>query len=148
MKDITGFEGLYGITSCGKVWTYKHNRFLTPGINKNGYYCVKLCKDGKVIEKYVHRLVAETYIPNPNNLPQINHKDEIKAHNNLQNLEWCSAKYNARYSNAKPFKCIETGEIFESTYDAAEKLNLHQPGIHRALQGKLKTTGSLRFEYI
>ena len=97
MKDIKGYEGLYGITSCGKVWSYKYKKFLKPVAYDNGYLCVTLCKNGKIKNYTIHRLVAEAYIPNPDNLPQINHKDENKANNCLQNLEWCDAKYNSNY---------------------------------------------------
>ena len=97
MKDIKNYEGLYAVTSCGKVWSYKRKRFLKPKANKYGYLFVSLWKDNELKNFYVHRLVAEAYIPNPENLPQINHKDENKANNCLQNLEWCDAKYNANY---------------------------------------------------
>ena len=97
MKDIKGYEGLYGITSCGKVWSYKRKKFLTPIANKGGYLYVYLYKDNESKKYYIHRLVAEAYIPNQENLPQINHKDENKTNNCLQNLEWCSAKYNNNY---------------------------------------------------
>lgn len=77
MRDIPGFEGLYAVTSCGKVWSYKSKKFIKPYRIGNGYLAVKLA--GKNYR--VHRLVAMTYIPNPENLPFVNHKDENK-HNN------------------------------------------------------------------
>ena len=94
MKDIKGYEGLYAITSCGKVWSYKRKKFLKSMTKSNGYLYVALIRDGEKKWYRVHRLVAEAYIPNPDNLPQVNHKDENKANNCLQNLEWCDAKYN------------------------------------------------------
>ena len=97
MKDVVGYEGLYAVTSCGKVWSYKNKKFLKPLTDINGYLYVNLFKDGKMKHYKVHRLVAEAYLPNPNNLPQINHRDENKANNCLQNLEWCDAKYNSNY---------------------------------------------------
>lgn len=97
MKDVKGYEGLYAVTSCGKVWSYRNKRFLTPEDNGHGYLRVNLHKDGKDKKYMIHRLVAEAYIPNPENLPQINHKDENKTNNCLQNLEWCDAKYNVNY---------------------------------------------------
>ena len=97
MKDIKNYEGLYGITSCGKVWSYRNECFLKPLVDKDGYLFVHLYKDGKMKNCYVHRLVAMAYIPNPENLPQINHRDENKTNNCLQNLEWCDAKYNSNY---------------------------------------------------
>ena len=97
MKDIKNYEGIYGITSCGKVWSYRRKKFLKPKDNGNGYLQVILYKDKEKKSCYVHRLVAEAYIPNNENLPQINHKDENKTNNCLQNLEWCDAKYNYNY---------------------------------------------------
>lgn len=97
MKDIKGYEGLYAITSCGKVWSYISNKFLKQKIDKDGYCTVNLYKDKKRKTKKIHRLVAEAYLENPNNLPEVNHKDEIKTNNSIQNLEWCSTKYNRQY---------------------------------------------------
>ena len=75
MKDIKGYEGLYAVTSCGRVWSYRRNKFLAPATIKSGYNYVNLYKDGKKKFCRVHRLVAEAYIPNPDNLPQVNHKN-------------------------------------------------------------------------
>ena len=97
MKDVVGYEGLYAVTSCGKVWSYRNECFLKPKCEKNGYLRVNLYKDGKMKRHLIHRLVAMAYIPNPENLPEINHKDENKTNNCLQNLEWCDAKYNHNY---------------------------------------------------
>ena len=96
MRDIIGYEGLYAITSCGRVWSYKRNKFLAPR-EKDGYLNVHLYKDGISKEFLVHRLVGLAYIDNPNNLPEINHKSEVKTENFVNNLEWCSSKYNNTY---------------------------------------------------
>lgn len=97
MKDVKGYEGLYAVTSCGKVWSYRNECFLKHRAATNGYLLVDLHKDGKRKTYSLHRLVAMAYIPNPENLPQINHRDENKANNCLQNLEWCDASYNNNY---------------------------------------------------
>ena len=97
MKDIENYEGLYAITPEGEVWSYKRKKFLVPYTCGDKYLIVALCKYGVRKQYYVHRLVAEAYIPNPENLPQINHRDENKTNNCLQNLEWCDAKYNNNY---------------------------------------------------
>lgn len=129
MKDITGYEGLYAITSCGKVWSYRSKKFLKPNIYKTGYYAYRLYKDGKQKSYLAHRLVAEAYIDNPDKLPEVNHKDEIKSHNWIGNLEWCSNEYNRHYgtqiqraSEKKQTKvmCNETGQVFDSFQDAHE----------------------------
>lgn len=94
MKDIIGYEGLYAITSCGKVWSYKRCCFLTPRFNESGYLRVQLIKNGKRKNKTIHRLVAEAFIPNLDDKPQVSHKDECKTHNWVNNLEWATSKEN------------------------------------------------------
>ena len=102
LKDIVGYEGLYAVTQDGQVWAYPNRlhkgKFLKIALRK-GYPFVCLCKKGaKIIQKSVHRLVAECYLPNPDSLPQVNHKDSNKENNHLSNLEWCSASYNKKHS--------------------------------------------------
>lgn len=149
MKDVVGYEGLYSVTSCGKVWSWKRNKFLKPKKEHNGYLRVTLTDEaGNRKMWFIHRLVALTYIPNVENLPQVNHKDENRTNNCLQNLEWCSAQYNIDYSQSKPIQCVETGEVFKSTQDAARKLNLSPGNIGSVLKGKYKKTGNLSFKYV
>ena len=96
-KDIENYEGLYQISNFGRVYSIKRNRFLNPKKSGNGYRQVVLYKEDKHKYCYVHRLVAQAFIPNPQNLPQINHISEIKSDNRAENLEWCTAKYNLTY---------------------------------------------------
>ena len=109
MKDIKNYEGLYAVTSCGKVWSYTHKRFLNPQCNGH-YYQVNLSKDGKTRHHFIHRLVAEAYLLNPNSLPQVNHIDENKANNAVTNLEWCTVKENANHGtrNARISKAMRS----------------------------------------
>ena len=101
MIDVIGYECLYSVTQDGQVWAYQNRlhkgKFLKPSLKK-GYPFVCLCKDSKIVQKTVHRLVAEAYLPNPDNLPQVNHKDSNKENNNLSNLEWCTASQNKKHS--------------------------------------------------
>ena len=101
-KDIKGFEGLYKISNFGNVKSLnykrtKKERILTPGNIANGYLCVLLYKNGTRKTFTIHRLVAQTFIENPENLPQVNHIDEDKTNNRVENLEWCDIKYNNNY---------------------------------------------------
>ena len=98
-KDIPGYEGLYMISNLSHVYSFKLNRLLIQYKDENGYKDVWLTKDGKGKHYSVHRLVAMTFIPNPDNLPQVNHKDENPSNNCVLNLEWCTAKYNCNYGN-------------------------------------------------
>ena len=107
-KSIPGYEGLYEVSSYGRVKSlerYKSNnggiqlikeKILKPHNTKKGYLTVQF--SNKIFK--VHRLVAEAFIPNPDNLPMVNHKDEDKTNNNVDNLEWCTAKYNSNYGTA------------------------------------------------
>ena len=106
MKEIKGFPG-YFVTKNGKVYSNKRGKLreLKPAPrSKNGYLGVALTKNGKKVTKNVHRLVAEAYIPNPDNLPEVNHIDENKLNNHVDNLEWVTSSQNTRYSAYKQAK--------------------------------------------
>ena len=94
-KDIEEYNGEYQVSNLGRVKSFKNNKekLLKPFFtktNQEGYLVVNLCQNNKRKIKLVHRLVAEAFIPNPNNFPFINHKDEDKTNNNVDNLEWCN----------------------------------------------------------
>lgn len=155
MIDIIGYEGLYAITNCGQVWSYRKNTFLKPYLAR-GYFKVCLCKDKIRKQVLIHRLVAEAFIPNPLNLPQINHIDENKQNNCAENLEWCNAKYNINYgehnkkvgkSHCKKVYCVELGKVFESAKLAAMQLGLSDSNIAKCCKGKYKTTGGFHWKY-
>jgi hypothetical protein len=101
MKDIVGYEGLYAVTEDGMVWAYPNRihkgKFLKPSLKK-GYPFVCLCKGSEIKQFSIHRLVAETYLPNFDSLPQVNHIDSNKENNHVSNLEWCSASQNKKHS--------------------------------------------------
>lgn len=112
-KSVKNYDGLYEVSSTGlvrsvmrKVWNPGRNcyrtqypRILRLSTDDKGYNRVTLSKDGKVKQHLVHRLVAEAFIPNPNNLPQINHKSEVTNDNRVENLEWCTNEYNCNYGS-------------------------------------------------
>lgn len=112
--DIEDYEGKYQVSNEGRVKSLNYNRtgkecILKPAVNRDGYLFVVLCKDGKAKIYYLHRLVASAFIPNPDGLPQVNHKDEDKTNNSVlvnldnsvdfekSNLEWCTHEYNHNY---------------------------------------------------
>ena len=100
-KDIKNYEGLYQVSNLGRVYSIRNNKILKPKLNRCGYLSVNLKYKGSHVTKSIHRLVAEAFIPNPNDFPQVNHKDEDKTNNCVDNLEWCSAKYNINYGTCR-----------------------------------------------
>ena len=107
-KPIPGYEGKYEISNYGRVKSYQYckkqktnERFLTPIRQTTGYCFVNLYKDKKMKLVSIHRLVAESFVPNPDNLPVVNHKDESRDNNYFENLEWCTHKYNLSYGTTR-----------------------------------------------
>ena len=101
-KDIKGYEGKYQVSNHGNVKSLNYHRtgkerLLKPTLQTTGYLYVSLFKPLKRFQ--IHRLVANAFIPNPNNLPCVNHKDEDKTNNHVDNLEWCTQLYNINYGN-------------------------------------------------
>ena len=140
MKDIKGYEGLYAITGCGKVWSYKSKKFLSPGVNA-GYLQVGLMKDGERKYLYIHRLVAETYIPNPNGYDTVDHIDGDRTHNYINNLQWMKNADNARKAQCEKVICVETGEEFNSLTSAAEYCGVTKGAISQAIRKGYKSGG-------
>lgn len=109
-KNIPGYEGIYVVSNFGKVKSLQRTRkgsygsimivyekILNHKIDKDGYHIVTLSKEGKTKCIGVHRLVAQAFLKNFNNLPMVNHKDEDPSNNRVDNLEWCDVKYNNNY---------------------------------------------------
>lgn len=163
MKDIKDYEGLYAVTSCGKVWSYKSKKFLKTRKQRDGYYLVNLSKNGVSTTYQLHRLVAQTYLSNGENLPQINHKDGDKSNNCVNNLEYCSASYNQLHkyklmkergveitmtiNNSKKVRCIETGIIYSSGKECAQAMGLDPSHISKCCRGKAKSHKGYHFEF-
>lgn len=125
-KDVPGFEGLYQVSDLGRIKSFKKSKkfkspmeyILTPSLTNSGYCIVTLYGENTRRKFLVHRLVATVFLPNPHNLPQINHKDENKTNNSVKNLEWCTAEYNNAYGTAR-IRSIDTKStpIAQKTYD-------------------------------
>lgn len=101
-KDVKGYEDYYQVSNNGNVKSLRNGKILIPSITIHGYKRITLCKNGKKENKVIHRLVAEAFLDNPKNLICVNHKDENKLNNCVENLEWCDRKYNTNYGT-----CIE-----------------------------------------
>lgn len=146
MRDIPGYEGLYAATKhTGQIWSYRRNIFLKDRADKDGYRRITLHTEDKKMKTYqVHRLIALAWLPNPENYDLINHKDEIKTNNDVDNLEWCDYKYNNNYGTRldkvkKPVICVETGERYNSIKEAAAANNVSVTSVSSCLRGVTKT---------
>ncbi len=170
-KDIEGYEGLYQVSNLGRTKSLKRKfvkeeKILTYTKNKKGYLQVSLAKNGKTKTERVNRLVAKTFIPNPKNLPQVNHIDGNKLDNSIENLEWCDCKYNINEAwkiglNKKRFgrennrsRKVEQYDLngnFIRTWDtikqAADKLKINTANIIACCQGKYKKSHGFIWRY-
>ena len=172
---IEGYEDLYQVSNLGRVKSLNYRKsnqeqILKQDTNKKGYQQVQLYKDRKPKTFRVHRLVANAFIPNPNNLPQVNHKDEVKANNHVSNLEWCTVEYNINYGtrNEKVSKLMYgklgkdcpnskqviqltlSGEVvrkWDSTMDIQRELGYNQGNISKCCKGKRKTSNGYKWCY-
>lgn len=158
MKEIQEFPG-YFVTENGEIWSNFRKKFLKFSIDKNGYFIVRLRKNNKTYRRLVHRLVAITYIPNPNKYPIVNHIDENKQNNSIDNLEWCDTKYNNNYGtrnerlsiiNGIPVQCVETGIIYHSASEAGRILKIDNSKISKICNKipGFKTVGGYHWEYV
>lgn len=161
-KDVPDYEGYYEISNTGLIRSKNGLRKLQ--INYHGYYYIKLCKNGVHKKFQVHRLVGKTFIPNPHNLPEINHKDENPLNNNVENLEWCDRTYNNNYgtrnaragigiskaNSKKVMRFDRKGnyiDTFESVKKAAEYLGIHYSSIVGCARHKRPSAGGYIWKY-
>ena len=161
MKLIKGFE-CYSVSKHGEVYSHNKNRLIYLNKKKNGYLQVNLFNNGIFKTKLVHRLVAETYIPNLNNYKQVNHINGIKTDNRVENLEWVSAKENTNHSwkiglskNTEYQRKIATqthsklvldkqnGIFYNSVKEASICLDIYYPRLKNMLNGAVKNKTSL-----
>lgn len=161
-KDIEGYEGIYEVSSKGQVRNIRSGKVLKQQKSDKGYCKVKLRKDGVTKEYRIHRLVAMAFIPNPDNLPQVNHKSEVKTENSVDNLEWCDDEYNNHYgtgktrsgeSRKKPIIAFDgihkLGTYYPSTKDASVFLTGREKSsnIRMALKGNRQTALGFSWDY-
>jgi hypothetical protein len=97
MKEIEGYPN-YMVSECGGIWSRNRNKYLAGSLDRDGYVSVTLCNSIGQKNYRVHRLVAQAYLSNPNNLPVINHKNGIKDDNCVGNIEWCGVSYNTKHA--------------------------------------------------
>ena len=168
-KDIEGYEGLYQVSNLGRVKSLKYRQsnnenILKPQVDGGGYLMVHLWKDKKPKAMKVHRLVAQAFIPNPDSLPEVNHKSEVKTENTVDEIEWCNHKYNCNYGSRN----IRSGEKrknnggfvviqftnkgdyvneYNSAREASRETGVLHSGICRCCQGKIQSAGGFIWKY-
>ena len=164
MRDVVGHESQYGITADGRVWSKREQRFKTLNDKGTGYFFVGLYskEKKKIVNRPVHQLVAEAFIPKPDwYTPGMNvdvgHKDDDTTNNHVSNLYWCTRAENLNtdhYREAQKVKirskvrCVETGDIFDSIAAAGRWLGKHKYGINLWLLGKQQTCGGYHWERV
>lgn len=168
-KDIKDYEGLYQVSNWGRVKSLNYrktgkSKLMKLMKNKKGYLTVVFHKNGEYKRYLVHRLVAEHFIPNPDNLPFINHKDEDKKNNKVGNLEWCNNEYNSNYgtrnyrisstnTNGKLSKPVLqftlSGYLIKEWVSMAEctRNGFQQSAVCRCCQGKRKSAYGFKWQY-
>ena len=185
-KDIAGFEGKYQVSNTGKVkslertvWNgkgyYKIPEKILEGYdNGYGYLCVKLCKEGKRKQYRINRLVAQAFLENPQNLPEVNHKDENKYNNCVENLEYCNRSYNINYGTGNKRRAKKLAEKvaeelrndlkrskpviginkvsglileFPSLMEAERQTGIANSNICACLKGRYKSAGGYTWHY-
>ena len=167
-KEIEGTNGMYQVSNLGNVKSFtriKKGRLLKPGRYSNGYLFVHFAKDtdkkGERHSYLIHRLVAQAFLPNPDGLPQVNHKDENKTNNRVDNLEWCTHLYNQNYgtknqrigeknkiSNGKPVYCIELDRVLCSAAEAARFVGRNPTNVSVVCRGKEKSCAGYHWKYV
>ena len=180
-KTIEDYED-YEVSNYGRVKSLnyrksKQEQILKQGTNKYGYQVVALYKDGKQKMFLVHRLVAMSFISNPNNYEQVNHKDEVKTNNNVDNLEWCNCKYNINYgswiekhsklfsgennpmygkfgkehhSSKQIIQLTLSGEVvrnWDSAIDIKHELGFDNSNISKCCKGRYKSSYGYKWQY-
>lgn len=170
--DVPGYKNLYQISNLQRVRSYPRlgktrligGKILNPYMFPNGYWAVTFCHKRKYKTAYIHRLMAEVFLPNPNNYPIVNHKDSNPSNNNIENLEWCTQSYNVKYGFTNNGRVQKGGRKtkfkinqydlnmnfirnWDSVKQICQELFLDQASISKCCNGKLKTVGGFIWKY-
>ena len=160
--DVVGYEGSYSISNLGRVVSHHRgkNRILKPCVNSGGYSYVDLCQDGIRKSVRVNVLVANHFLPKPYGVVEVNHKDENKLNNRVDNLEWCTRSYNMNYGTrterqrAKISKSViqfsKNGAFifwYDSIHQASRMVGISAPQILRCCKNRIPYAGDFIWRY-
>ena len=156
MKDIIGYEGIYAADESGQIWSYRRKKFLNPFSNASSYPQVALYLNGKKKTYFVHRLIAETFLDNPDNKPHVHHIDGNRLNASLSNLQWVTQEENnndeihkARCNTrSRKVLCVETNTIYNSLTEAAKTNNCSVGNICHCCQIESRTIAGYHWKYI
>ena len=163
-REVFGYDILFEVSNVGEVRTKHHGkkgyqkeyRIIAPVDNGSGYLKINVPQNNKQKTVYIHKLVAEAFVPNPEGLSEVNHIDENKNNNSADNLEWCTHKYNCQYGTRnertaqkrmKRVMCNETNVVFESLEEAAKAFGVCKTAIANCLKGRSKTCAGHTWSY-
>lgn len=158
VKDVPGYEDQYTISERGHVWNKRTGGQLFGNVNSHGYMVISLTKDGKKKDCKLHRLLALAFIPNPNDYECVNHKDGNKLNNRLDNLEWCTKKYNNHHAREELHADFSAKPVCQTTMDgsvvaiwanhslAAKCVGVSAVCIAKCCEGLAKSAGGYRWE--
>ena len=163
-KNIDDYNGDYQVSNYGNIRSFKRckaGKLMSPAVLDTGYVIVGIRKNGHKDFHYIHRLVAQAFIDNPDNKPEVNHIGGNKANNSVDNLEWSTSTENKRHAidtglrdevaqkiskaNSKQVKCITTGSIYDSLIEAENQTRVACTNIGACCRGKLKSVGKTPF---
>ena len=156
-KDVKGYEGLYQVSSLGRVRSISRykvaGKIKKPTLNsKTLYLTVSLFDKDRHDLCYVHRLVAEAFIPNESKMPEVNHINEVRYDNRVENLEWCDSKYNNEYSHGKPINQFDLNGTFIRRWESAQQikrvLGFDSSTICKACHRKIRKAYGYKWKYV
>lgn len=145
-KDFTNYD----VLDDGRIWSKYTNKFLTFKVAKNGYLQCTLTKDKKHYGFLVHRVIAQCYIPNPNNLETVDHINNDKTDNRVENLRWMTRRENTTRAVSRAVLCVETGKTYLNAVEAGKETGIHFGNIRRVCKGDKyrKRAGGFQWKFI